>query len=123
MRLLLFDNFDKKISRVSCLCAILFLKMKPKKINKLKLKENAYKGKYTVVKFIEVGDKLFECIPDIWFVDEDKTSCFWPPKTGKSFTLRALTGETPDDSYSIHACEVISEDHRKFLIFFSFKRL
>lgn len=89
--------------------------MKNKKINKPKRKEseNKYKGEFSVVKFIDHIGKLFECIPDIWFVDENKEACFWPPKTGKSFSLRALTGEMPDDSWLVYGCEVISENHRE----------
>lgn len=51
------------------------------------------KGNYSVVKFEEKKEKLFECIPDNWFVDENKEACFWPPKTGTSFTLRAMRYE------------------------------
>lgn len=90
--------------------------MKNKRINKPKAKEATYKGKFTTVKFIDREDKLFDCIPDIWFVDENREVCFWPPKSGKSVTLRAMTGEMPDDTWSIYACEIISENHRKFLI-------
>lgn len=72
-------------------------KMKNKKIMKPKGKEreDAYKGEFTVIKFImeRPYGKFFECIPDVWFVDESKLICFWPPKSGKSFSLRALTGE------------------------------
>lgn len=77
--------------------------------------------KYTIHKYAVVRiehedeeEKLFECIPDRWFVDETKTSCFWPPTTGKSFHLRAISCEKPDDSWRIYECIVISDGHGKF---------
>lgn len=80
-----------------------------------KKKENLKyaKGTYAVVKFFENFHKLFECIPDAWFVNEEKTLCFWPPKRGKSFTLRAMNQEMPDDDWEVYECEVISEGHGK----------
>lgn len=93
-------------------------KMRNRKLNKPKSKkdsQNAYKGLYSTVEFTdrEYG-RLFECIPDIWFYDENKDACYWPPKTGKSFTLRALNGDLPDDTWEVCGCAVISEGHRKF---------
>lgn len=66
---------------------------------------------YSVVKFNEKGIKLFECIWDGWFVDENREACFWPPKTGKNYLMRVLSQEKPDDSWKIYKCEVISEGH------------
>lgn len=72
------------------------------------------KGKYSVVKFVEDIFKLFECIPDNWFVDDSKEWCFWPPK-GKSVTLRAMNYEEPDrDLWERFSCILVSEGHRKF---------
>lgn len=72
---------------------------------------------YSVVAFQDDCDteKLFECIPDRWFVDESKTRCYWPPTTGKSYTVRAINCEKPDDSWSIYEVKVISEGHCKLI--------
>lgn len=64
---------------------------------------------YSVVKFYENDSLLFECIPNVWFTDEEKTSCYWPPKTGATVWARALKRELPDESYEIYVCEVVSE--------------
>lgn len=89
--------------------------MKNKIIKKPKKdRVDIYKDKFDVVKFMHRNDKLFDCIPEIWFVDENKEACFWPPKTGKSFSLRALAGEMPDDTWLVYECTVISQGHRKF---------
>ncbi len=86
--------------------------MKNKVIRKPKTKVATYKGLFFVIKFIntERSDKLFECLPDIWYVNEDRDACYWPPRTGKSFTLRSISGEMPDETYTIHQCEVIYEN-------------
>lgn len=73
-------------------------------------KRNCTNDMYSVVQFNEKGAKLFECIWDGWFVDENRDSCFWPPK-GKSYLLRVLSKEKPDDSWKICKCVVISEGH------------
>lgn len=73
---------------------------------------------YSVIEFEEENsaERLFECIPDSWFVDENKTSCFWPPNLGtKNYMLLAVNCERPDDTWSIHMCKVVSGGHRKFL--------
>lgn len=63
---------------------------------------------YTVIQFDEEEDeKLFECIPDIWFVDELRESCFFPPKTGKSYMQRAINCEKPEDDWRIYACKIV----------------
>lgn len=63
----------------------------------------------------EDEEKLFECIPDRWFVDETKTHCYWPPLSSKAFSLRAVNCEKPDiGTCSVEKCTVISEGHRKF---------
>lgn len=68
-------------------------------------------GTYSVVKFIENFSKLFACIPDLWMVNEEKTACFWPPKSGKSVTLCAMNQDEPDDDWEVYECELISEGH------------
>lgn len=76
--------------------------------------------KYAVVRFVDenISEKLFECIPDRWFVDENKTHCYWPPSTGASFSLRAIKCEKPDDTWSACEIKVISEGYCKFKHFF-----
>lgn len=75
---------------------------------------------FAVVKFVEPGDdtKSFECIPDNWFFDEGEDDlrrlCYWPPKSKKSFTLRAMNRDEPDEDWNIYRCEVVSEGHGKF---------
>lgn len=44
-------------------------------------------------------------------VNEEKTVCFWPPKSGKSVTLRAMNQDEPDDDWEVYECELISEGH------------
>lgn len=74
---------------------------------------------YSVIEIVEedIDDRLFECIPDSWFVDETKGLCFWPPTSGnKSFSLLALNCERPDEDTWIKCeCKVISGGHCKFL--------
>lgn len=72
--------------------------------------------KYTVVQFNDEDEveKLFECIPDRWFIDESKSHCYWPPSTGTPFSLRAIRCEKPDDSWNVYEVKVISEGHCKF---------
>lgn len=86
--------------------------MKKKKPEKL-VRAN---GTYSTVKFVdpEQMSKLFDCIPDIWFVNEEKTLCFWPPKSKKSVTLLAMSQAEPDDDWSVYECEIVSEGHGKF---------
>ncbi len=82
------------------------------KMNKKKKKqENSSSGLHSVVKFEENAGKFFECIWDGWFVDENRNSCFWPPSKGKSYLLRVLSKEMPDDSWKILQCVVVSEGH------------
>lgn len=88
--------------------------MPKKQTNKGQPKYENYK--YTVIRVDQEddNDKLFECVSDRWFVDESKTSCRWPPMTGKLLSLRAINCEKPDDSWNIVECTVISDGHRKF---------
>lgn len=89
--------------------------MKKKPIDKSQPKYLIYK--YTVLEFEEEDelDKLFECIPDRWFLDESKSRCYWPPRTGKPFKLRAISCEKPDIiTWSVYKCKVVSEGHCKF---------
>lgn len=81
--------------------------------------------KYAVIRLENEDDdeeRLFECIPDRWFVDETKKTCFWPPTTVKSFTVKAINCEKPDDSWNIYACTVISDGHRMFPSIFLFRQ-
>lgn len=67
-------------------------------------------GCFTVIKIIETNnDRLFDCVPDVWFTNEDKDSCFWPPTKGKNVAIRALKQELPDDSWETFNCEVVKE--------------
>lgn len=83
--------------------------------------KNNKHGKYIVTSYsiIEVlneesVDRLFECIPDSWFVDETKTLCFWPPPCGtKSFSLRAINCEKPDDTWGVYECKFVSGGYCK----------
>lgn len=68
---------------------------------------------YSVVVFKERDTKLFECIPDCWFVDRNKCSCYWPPKNNRSFRLRAFNKEKPDLSWRVHKCYFVSGGHGK----------
>lgn len=84
----------------------------------------AAKKKYTIYKYSVVlfhdeenGGKLFECLPDLWFVTELRNSCFFPPKTGKSFLQRAINCEKPDDNWSIYDCTVVSSGYRELIFF------
>lgn len=78
---------------------------------KVKKRDGASDLNYSVVQFIENGAKMFECIWDGWFVDENRQSCFWPPRTGKTFIVRVLSKEMPDDSWTVCQCVVISGGH------------
>lgn len=78
---------------------------------KVKKRNSTSELLYSVVKFIENRTKMFECIWDGWFVDENRDHCRWPPNKGKSYLLRVLSKEKPDDSWKIYQCEVISEGH------------
>lgn len=80
-----------------------------KKIDKLRYS----KGTFSVVKFLEEYAKLFECIPDLWFYNEDKTMCYWPSKSKKSVTLRAMSQDEPEDDWTVYQCELVSEGHGK----------
>lgn len=76
--------------------------------------------KYTVIRFEDedTPDKMFECIPDRWFLDETKTRCYWPPNTGASFKLRAIKCEKPDPTtWNVYEVRVVSEGYRKFRSF------
>lgn len=77
-----------------------------KKKKKTKTSSATSNGLYTVIKFIETNAKLFDCIPDIWFADIDKESCFWPPK-GKSVAIRAFNQDIPDESWERYNCEIV----------------
>lgn len=73
------------------------------------------RGEFSVVKFYESDfkTKLFDCIPDIWFIGEEKKLCYWPPKSKKSSTYRAMNQDEPEDDWEIYECELISEGHGK----------
>lgn len=85
------------------------------KVKKKNAKFRYTKGKFAVIKFYESENKikLFDCIPDLWFADEEKNHCYWPPKSKKSVTLRAMNQDLPEDDWSVYECEVISEGHGK----------
>lgn len=100
----------------------LVTKMPRKQAQKADPKYTIYKYAVVRVENEDEREKLFECIPDRWFVDENKTSCFWPPMIGKPFHLRAISCERPDDSWAIYECTVISDGHCKFYIFLLFLR-
>lgn len=71
---------------------------------------------YTVVKFEfedDENERLFDCIPDIWFVNELKESCFFPPKTGKKYIQRAINCERPEDDWDIYPCKIVKGGFRK----------
>ncbi len=69
---------------------------------------------HSVVKFVEDNnDRSFDCIPDIWFKDEYKEFCYWPPQTGRNVALRALKLEIPDDTWTLYPCEVVKGGFRK----------
>lgn len=93
--------------------------MKSKTKNKKKTEKiNFAKELFAVVKFVEPRDdtKSFECIPDNWLLEEDEEErrrCYWPPKSKKSFTLRAMNRDIPDEDWYIYTCEVVSEGHGK----------
>lgn len=97
--------------------------MKAKKVN-LKRKPSKpreqivfQKSKYAVVEFVDDRIKLFEGIPELWFVNEERNAFYWPPKTGRSFKLRAINQETPDWDWDIYECIVVSEGHGKIFLF------
>ncbi|KAJ6646903.1 hypothetical protein Bhyg_02117 [Pseudolycoriella hygida] len=73
---------------------------------------------YSVVKFIEPADgtKLFECVPNLWFTDDEKSRCRWPPKSKKSVTLRAMNRDVPEDDWEAYECELVSEGHATYSI-------
>lgn len=87
--------------------------MKGKTVNK---KYIIYK--YSVVLFHDedTEEKLFECIPDLWFIDELRNSCFFPPKTGKPYIQRAINCEKPDDNWNIYECTVVSSGFCKLIL-------
>lgn len=66
-------------------------------------------GPYSVIKLKEkeTGNTLFDCIPDVWFSDENQDRCWWPPPKGKNVAIRALKQEIPDDTWEIYNCEVV----------------
>lgn len=121
---LLYKNTVNRLSTVNS--KLLFVKavdiMKEKNVNlkrkppKPKPREKIVfeKCKYAVIKFIDYKSKLFESIPESWFVNEEKTACYWPPKTGRSFKLRALNQDAPDWDWVIYECIVVSEGHGKY---------
>lgn len=76
------------------------------------------KSEYAVVEFIDDRSKLFEGIPELWFVNEERTACYWPPKKGRSFKLRAIDQDTPDWDWDIYECIVVSEGHGIHLFLF-----
>ncbi len=89
------------------------MKTKPKRKSE---KLRYTKGLFAVLKFIEAVNlaKLFDCVPDIWFANEEKTLCFWPPKSKKSITLRAMNQDEPEDDWEVYECELVSDGHGKF---------
>lgn len=87
-------------------------KKKSEKMQTTKKKFVVYK--YTVVKFDdEEKKKLFECIPDLWFVNELRESCFFPPATGKPYVQRAINCEKPEDHWGIYNCKIVRGGFRK----------
>lgn len=74
---------------------------------------------YTVVEFDDEnsGDRMFECIPDSWFVDESKQQCLWPPRCGlKTLMQRAVNCDRPDpDTWIVLDCKVVRGGFRTFL--------
>lgn len=82
-----------------------------RRVKKRQEKLDFVKGPYSVVKFIEAGTKLFECIPDLWFINAEKTQCRWPPKSKKSATLCAIDQVLPQDDWEICDCEFVSGGH------------
>ncbi len=69
---------------------------------------------FDVIKLFEEDSTLFGCIPDNWYVEEDKSSCFWPPTKGKSVSIRALKREKPDETWERYQCEVVKEGFGEF---------
>lgn len=78
-----------------------------KKTKKKETSETSGNELYTVIKLFEEDATLFDCIPDIWFANEDLDSCFWPPVKGKNVAIRALKREIPDASWGRYPCEVV----------------
>lgn len=92
-------------------CVFKQFKMKRKGSGKIQTtKKRFVVHKYSVVLFDdeEESEKLFECIPDLWFVDDLRESCFFPPKTGKPYMQRAINCEKPDDDWGVYSCKIVS---------------
>lgn len=85
--------------------------------NKSKPRQITNGGLHSVVKFEENECKMFECIWDGWFVDENRNRCYWPPSKGKSYMLRVLSKEKPEDTWKIYPCTVISAGHGQLKCF------
>lgn len=99
-------------------------KMKKQLTKKLETtKKKFVVHKYSVIQFDEEEpeEKLFECIPDLWFVDENRKSCRFPPITGKSYIQRAINCEMPEDHWGIDDCTVISGGHCNIVGKYPFK--
>lgn len=79
--------------------------------------KNAKTSLYSVVKFKENGQKLFESIPDLWFLDEKRNFCYWPPK-GKSVRLRALNQDKPDSTWALYECVFVCGEFGEFIFTF-----
>lgn len=85
-----------------------------KKIKKKVGTEIRSEGLFDVIKLFEEDSMLFGCIPDNWYVDEDKIFCFWPPTKGKNVAIRALKREKPDETWERYQCEVVKEGFGEF---------
>lgn len=85
-------------------------KIKKKVVNKIRGEE----GLFDVIKLFEKDCMLFDCIPDNWYVHEDKSFCFWPPTKGKSVAIRALKREKPDETWEQYQCVVVKEGFGEF---------
>lgn len=77
---------------------------------------------YTVIEFDEESydERMFECIPNTWFVDESKQQTYWPPKSGsKTVMHRAVNCDRPDPAtWNIYDCKVVRGGFRRFLYLF-----
>ncbi len=107
------------IVKIACVAYIMKQKKENLKKKLVKPREKIVfrNSEYAVIKFIENRIKLFESIPESWFINEERTACYWPPKTGKSFKLRAINQDIPDWDWEIYECIVVSGGHGKYIYF------
>lgn len=56
----------------------------------------------------EENERLFECIPNLWFLNESRERCYYPPRTGRTFQQRAIRCEKPNDDWSVYPCKVVT---------------